>query len=155
IPEATDAEGARVVQRFDAAVGALIDQGIVDPERVGISGFSRAGYQALYLLTHPGAARLAAAILSHAWTEDFTSYVGAEAVDSGPGDNYEAVHGGTPFWRNPRVWLDEDPFFNIHRVQAPVLMTQHGYGSTDSMIESRAAEIGAFRLNRRPLEYLY
>jgi len=42
------------VRKLDAAVQSLANSGIVDPSRVGLIGFSRAGYMTYYAVTLQG-----------------------------------------------------------------------------------------------------
>ena len=54
--------------------------------------------------------------------------------------------------------MEFEPSFNIDKVVTPLLMTKHGNGSAESGAYDTAnvmAVVGAFALNRKPLEYLY
>ncbi len=53
---------ANFVGQIDAAVGTLAAKGIVNPEQVGLVGFSRGGYYTSYAISHPGKIALAAAM---------------------------------------------------------------------------------------------
>ena len=48
----TDAEGKRVREYLESAVAELDKEGLIDPKRVGLSGWSRAGYYTDYMLIH-------------------------------------------------------------------------------------------------------
>lgn len=48
----TPAEGERIRTYTEAAVAKLDDEGLIDPLRIGIAGWSRAGYYTSYLLIH-------------------------------------------------------------------------------------------------------
>lgn len=48
----TPAEGERVRTDTEAAVAKLDSEGLIDPSRIGIAGWSRAGYYTSYLLIH-------------------------------------------------------------------------------------------------------
>lgn len=48
----TPGEGPRIVAHVQNAVTYLADRGLIDPERVGISGWSRAAFWTDYILTH-------------------------------------------------------------------------------------------------------
>src|SRR5262249_2660254 len=61
--------------RLDAAIEALRVRRAIDLERIGIVGFSITGYVALYLITHPGAVKIAAAAGLDGSTGGFTGYL--------------------------------------------------------------------------------
>jgi dipeptidyl aminopeptidase/acylaminoacyl peptidase len=48
----TPAEGERIRKYTEAAVAKLDSEGLIDPLRIGIAGWSRAGYYTSYLLIH-------------------------------------------------------------------------------------------------------
>jgi len=145
-------EGPRVVQRLDAAVQALDVAGLIDPSRVGLTGFSRAGYQAFYAVTHPRRTRLAAAIAADFFSATYSEYLLAGATGAGGANEFERVTSDAPFWLNREQWLAEEPSFNAHRVLTPLLYTQNGNGEVEH--GERLRDIGALVLNRRPVEYL-
>src|SRR5262249_27939474 len=57
----TEAEGPGFVTRLDAAIDRLAARGVVDPARVGLTGFSRGGFLTRYALANPGKHAIAAA----------------------------------------------------------------------------------------------
>jgi dipeptidyl aminopeptidase/acylaminoacyl peptidase len=145
----TPREGAAFVQRIDAAVKALAAEGLIDPARVGVIGFSRAGYQTYYAVTHPGEVRLAAAIDADGWTGDYGDYLTSVIVNRGARLDYEQVNGG-PFWQNKTSWLATATTFNIDRVTTPLL-----YTADTNLVTTLPFEMfGAFRINDRPLEIM-
>lgn len=145
-------EGESFVERIDAAVAALASQGLIDPTRVGLVGFSRGGFMTYYAITHPGETSLQAAVVADAYSGSYGAYV-ADAATSRfwtPGDGeYEPYYGGGTFWQNKATWLEHAPGFNVDRVTTPTLFTAHEVSTNLFSLET----LGAFRINRRPFEY--
>lgn len=142
-------EGPHIVERVDSAVEELQRRGLIDASRVGLMGFSRSGYQAFYTLTHPGRVRLAAVAAFDFFTGMYGSYL-LEAAE-GAGFEYERMPGGS-FWNEKKNWLEYETSFNIDRVETPALFAIHGMDIWDSPHFMQI--IGAFRLNRKPFEWL-
>lgn len=153
VPNGHGAEGPTVTQTVTAAVESLSRRGLIDPDRVGILGYSRTGYQAYYVATHPGNLRIRVALAADSFTGGYFQYVyqAAQALESVRRE-YEYVNGPGTFWANPDTWLRESPEFNIHRMQGAFLYwnTRNGFGQAADL----ASLTGTFRLNRRPIEVL-
>lgn len=108
-------EGPEVAEAYVAAIDLLDARGIVDRQRVGLTGFSRTGWHALYALTH-STFPYAAAI-----TSDNINGGYVEATFATPGIMDAAV-GQPPFGDGLQAWLRESPAFNVERIQAPLRM---------------------------------
>lgn len=154
-------ERHRFVERIDACVEALAKRRLADPGRVGLIGFSRGGMNTYYAVTHPGSTHLAAAISADAWTGSFSTYTPAaagRAWSDGESsyDPYVAIN-GKHFWQAKQLWLEEDPIFNVDKVRTPVMFSEHALAVDGQKVPSAsaAATLGAFRLNSKPVEYLY
>jgi dipeptidyl aminopeptidase/acylaminoacyl peptidase len=146
-------EGPTFVQRVDAAVDELHRRGIVDPERVALTGFSRAGYEVYYAATHPGDIHYAAAVCADSFRGSYSSYLVAGAHGHASASDFDALYGGD-FWRAEDQWLMNEPTFNVDRVHTPILFTEHGQNSGERSPYALET-IGAFALNEKPIEYLY
>lgn len=146
-------EGAEFVGRVDAAIEVLAQQGLIDPRRVGASGFSRAGYQVYYAITHPDRWPLAAAVCADSFTGSYTEYL-FDAARYPKADAFEKSPGGS-FWERKAAWLEHETSFNVDRVQTPVLFTSHSLGGArDPLTPIGIETLGAFQRNERPIEYL-
>lgn len=148
-------EGATLVGRIDAAISALAERGLIDPTRVGLVGFSRAGYQTYYAITHPGRWPLAAAACVDSFTGSYTSYL-LSMVALPSSSVFERGPGGS-FWEKKQEWLEHETSFNVDRVRTPALFTTHGHGvdplrGDDAWIVQQT--LGAFNRTGKPLEYL-
>jgi hypothetical protein len=146
-------EGIAFVERIDAAVESVASQYSIDPARTGLIGFSRSGFLSYYAITHPGKARLAAAVIADAWSASYGEYVvdaATSAANNMANTEFESYYGGGTFWKNKNAWLEHSPVFNVDRVVTPVLFTIGNKPNNLLYLET----VGAFRLNRRPFEYL-
>src|SRR5262249_33636259 len=54
--------------------------------------------------------------------------------------------------RNTEQWLEREPSFHADRIRTPTMFTENG---ADIGSPVSTATIGAFVLNRRPIEYLF
>jgi dienelactone hydrolase len=145
-------EASLMTERIDAAVSKLAADGIVDPRRVGLVGFSRTGFRVNYVITHPGKIIPAAAIVADAVTNDYTDAAIFRAFSSGEsrGAVGEALYGG-PFWEHKQRWLEHAPGFNVDRVETPALFTYNQFhGAYCPFIETLAA----FRANGREIDLM-
>jgi dipeptidyl aminopeptidase/acylaminoacyl peptidase len=147
-------EGPGVVRQIDAIVAALARAGIIDPSRVGLTGFSRAGFECYYAITHPGRMRLAAAVCADGFTGDFPLYLQAAALGA-PTNSFEDLRGGS-FWNRKAEWLEQANSFHVDKVDTPVLFSETllGRAPTRGFSYGALTTIGAFRLNKKPIEYL-
>jgi dipeptidyl aminopeptidase/acylaminoacyl peptidase len=155
-------EGPVIVRELDVLVDALVDRGIADPSRIGLQGFSRTGYHALYASTHPRRTLFAAATIADAYTGGFPEYL-ESAAETPAQTPFRFLAIGRSYWEDPQYWLDHDPLANADRSRTPLLFSQNG-GVMSHMAEDRPEAdfstlsmqtIGAFQLNHRPIDYLY
>lgn len=147
----TPTEGPAQVERLDAAIKMLAARGVIAAGPIGLIGFSRSGYYAYYIATHPGDTAVGAVIPFDSITSSYGQYLNIAAVE-GPGtvSHFGQLYGdgkGT-FWDNKQAWLDA-PEFNLDRLQSPVLF--HITGGPEFAIDT----IGAFRQAGRPFDYLH
>lgn len=145
----TPREGPAFVERVDAAVESLHRAGLVDRNRVALSGWSRSGFLTYYALTHAGRVPLAAAVVSDAFTGSYFEYLETFALDVGTRQAYEPLYGGS-FWKEPTTWIRESATFNPQHVRAPVLFSFPAGGKL-AAIEI----IGGLRAHKKPFEFLY
>jgi dipeptidyl aminopeptidase/acylaminoacyl peptidase len=125
----TPKEGPDQVVAFESLVAKLDREGLVDPSRVGIIGFSRSVFHVLEALAI-GRPKLAAATVSDGVTQGYFEYI--LSVDFHVGAisfarQEEQVNGGKPFTEAGRKsWLTNSPEFNLNKVEAPLLLVQPG-----------------------------
>jgi predicted transcriptional regulator len=149
----TEDELKTFVARIDAAVDALAAKGLIDRERVGLIGFSRAGFSTLYTITHPGKTRIKASIILDSMTGSWTEYTSSPENPGydGSRNQYESFWGkGLSFWQNKEGFLRAAPIFNVDKVQGPTLFQYVNDGSITGAPEI----LGAYQLNGRPAEWM-
>ena len=147
----TPEEASINVDGFLSAIDHLANDGLVDPERVGIIGFSRTGYYVLEGLT-TASRRFAAATIADS---DCLGYMQRLlGVDDQPGDwnKQESIriYGALPFGSGLKRWLEEAPALNLDKVVAPVRIEAHDVRSLLYDWEIYAA----LRLQEKPVDLI-
>jgi hypothetical protein len=127
--EHTPGEGPRAMAAIDGAINYLTQQGITDPSRVGIIGFSRTVYHVAYTLTHSRHS-FTAATLADGFDGDFFQDV---AFPSTVGAETDAVNGGPPWGATLGNWLKTSPLFNIAAIATPIRLESYGMNSVLTM----------------------
>ena len=118
----TPEEGPREMAAYEGAIDHLDRRGLIDRDRVGITGFSRTVFKVGYTLTH-SKYHFAAATLADGFEGGYVNYVLFQGVDS------VGVNGGLPSGASLDLWLKNAPGFNLDRVTAPVRIEEYAYGS--------------------------
>ena len=114
-----EAETRRIA--FERTAEHFIAKGLVDPQKVGLLGFSRNGYYVEYTLTH-SSFPFAAAIAADNWDPSYFQQILS-------GDTSAAmVNGAEPFDEGLDLWLKNAPGFNVHRVHTPLRMVEQSLG---------------------------
>ncbi|MGH7577702.1 MAG: prolyl oligopeptidase family serine peptidase [Longimicrobiales bacterium] len=123
IPYQIGYPGESAVEAIVPGVLSLIDQGFVDPQRIGLQGHSWGGYQIAYMLTKTD---LFAAAEAGAPVSNMISAYGGIRWSSGMSRmfQYEKTQsriGGT-LWEKPLHFIENSPIFRADKVQTPLLM---------------------------------
>ncbi len=124
----TPDEGPCSVAGYESGVERLVSEGLVDPDRVGIVGFSRTCYAVLASLTM-GKLHYAAASIMDGLDMGYYQYLNVLDVDA---DNqlqrvFETLNGGAqPFGQGMQQWLQHAPDFNLAHVTTPLQIVAHG-----------------------------
>jgi len=113
-PKLVSAPGVDILSGVDA----LVKDGIADPERLAVGGYSYGGYMTNWLLTQTTrfkAAVTGAGAVEHAnnWGNDDLSYDDAWYL------------GGAP-WENAKNYLDEAALFQMNKVKTPTHIVAGG-----------------------------
>lgn len=105
------------------AVQAVVDQGFVREDAIGIQGHSWGGYQIAYMVTQTDRFRAAA---PGALVGNMTSaYSGIRWGTGLPRQfQYERTQSriGGSIWEYPMRFIENSPIFNAHRIRTPILM---------------------------------
>jgi dipeptidyl aminopeptidase/acylaminoacyl peptidase len=126
----TTEEASCNVAAYEHAVKKLVTEGLADPDRVGISGFSRSDYFTLAALTS-GSVHYAAASINDGVDQGYLQYIlGSDSNQRVGGDeegaDEEAVIGARPFGEGLKQWLKRSPTFNMDKVSTPLRSVIHG-----------------------------
>lgn len=119
------AEAAFQADVWDRAVAELANRGLIDPENVGIIGFSRSGWYTEFALLH-GKTKYKAATAA-----DNVQYSLGEywlRKDHSTIAQWDWMYGGPPTGKTVENWLRYSISFNLDKIQTPLLMEEMGYG---------------------------
>jgi dipeptidyl aminopeptidase/acylaminoacyl peptidase len=118
----TPSEGACTVSSYESAVNQLVSEGKVDPERIGIIGFSRSCYWVMEALT-ASSIPFKAALVTDGWMMTYPEYIAAIDLDHNSGPRQlDTVIGASPFGEGLRQWLKRSPGFKLDKITAPLLV---------------------------------
>ncbi len=123
IPYKVGYPGESALNAVVPGVTMLINQGFIDPERVGVQGHSWGGYQIAYMITESD---LFAAAEAGAPVVNMTSAYGGIRWASGMSRmfQYERTQSriGGSLWETPLRYLDNSPLFQADKIKTPLLM---------------------------------
>jgi dipeptidyl aminopeptidase/acylaminoacyl peptidase len=128
-------QGRYAKEEFDDLVDGvdhLIDLGLVDPDRVGITGGSYGGYASAWGATYYSE-RFAAAVMFVGVSEQFSKF-GTTDI---PQEMY-LVHSRAWPWENWELFEDSSPIRYVERAQTPILIM---HGDSDPRVDPRQSEI--------------
>ena len=121
-PIVTPEEGPCAVAMLESAIKQLVSEGLADPEKIGIIGFSRTCFSVMELLTI-GSLHLKAASITDGIMEDYFQYI--LNPDRASRESNSMV-GAPPFGEGLQQWLKRSPGFNLDKVNAPLLVNAEG-----------------------------
>jgi dipeptidyl aminopeptidase/acylaminoacyl peptidase len=106
-------------------VEKLIEMGIVDPDRIGVTGMSDGGYSTLSLLVQSKLFRAAIMISGYG---NMLGFYGASGLSQAI---LEESIGYAPPWENPAAYQVNSPVYYLDRIQNPLLII---IGSADKVV---------------------
>jgi dipeptidyl aminopeptidase/acylaminoacyl peptidase len=116
----TPEEGPCQVAGYEAAVERLTNDGLVDPDRIGISGFSRTCYYMLETLTTSDL-HFNAALIADGINKGYFQYLlDADLSDNASAHEADSMIGAPPFGPGLQLWLTRSPDFKMDKVTAPL-----------------------------------
>jgi dipeptidyl aminopeptidase/acylaminoacyl peptidase len=136
-------EGPTYMAAIEGAIDELDKEGLIDRNKIGLSGFSRTVYEVGYVLTHSKYS-FRSAILVDGITGGYFDYL-AWGDDSATG-----LNGGLPFGDQLNLWLKNSPGFNLDKVNAPVRVVALSAGSVVGMWEWYAG----LRLQKKSVDFI-
>lgn len=117
------------LEGFEAAIDKLAQEGLVEPARVGIIGFSRTCFYAITALER-APKRFAAAVIADGRMYGYMQYL---TLADNPMDGilHEAkdIIGAQPFGEGLAMWLKNSPGLNLDKISAPIRMEAYGRSS--------------------------
>jgi poly(3-hydroxybutyrate) depolymerase len=110
-------EVERAMKIYRSAIAYLNANGLIDPRRVGIIGFSHTCFFVKWALTHDRDL-FAAASVSEGADGSYMQYM----LDLPSSVLANSLYGGPPFGDNLKTWVELSPIFHVDRVRAPLLL---------------------------------
>jgi dipeptidyl aminopeptidase/acylaminoacyl peptidase len=146
----TPGEASCNALRYKTAVEELVAQGLADPHRVGIVGFSRTCFHVLYALTvYP--TLFAAASITDGINEGYLQYLASvDQMDNLLAKDYDAMIGARPFGDGLILWLAKSPPFNMDKVQTVLQVVANGRRGLLEMWEPYAS----LRYLNKPVDFV-
>jgi len=112
---ASPREGKVYMRGFEGVVKFLQDRGLVDPARVGLSGFSRTGWHVEYAVAHSDM-RFAAALAADNIDSNYVQHT----IHPVWAPEFAMNNGAEPFGAGMKAWLEEAPAFQVERIRTPL-----------------------------------
>lgn len=120
----TGHEASDQILGYESAIEKLTSDGLVEPDKIGIIGFSRTCYHVeSALIKHP--ARFAAATIADGVDEGYFQSLLFPAINK----EAEEIYGAKPFGEGLRTWVDRAPGFHLDRIQTPLRIEAIGPAS--------------------------
>lgn len=133
-----------------SAIDALDAQGLIDPQKVGIIGFSfTTWYVEHELVNAPN--RFAAATIAEGADNGYSQYLFWGISNPQLREQMEAINGGPPFGRGLIKWVKNAPAFHLDQVQTPIRIEAMTPGSLIGEWELYAS----LRLQHKPADLIY
>jgi dipeptidyl aminopeptidase/acylaminoacyl peptidase len=116
-PFGTPEEGPCAVSAYESGTNSLVSDGLVDPTKIGVIGFSRSCFYVMEAITASSlqirTASITSGLMFDYWQSMFTS----------EGDS---IIGAPPFGKGLQQWLKRSPGFNLDKVNAPLMVVGEG-----------------------------
>ena len=111
------AEAQRALKIYQSAIAVLTRQGLIEPSRVGIIGFSHTCFFVYWALTRDPTLFAAASVTEGDDGSPMEDMLGMwDSVDN------RALYGGPPFGSTLKNWVRWSPIFYVNRVRTPLLI---------------------------------
>lgn len=121
-------EAAHQMDIWESAIHYLDSEGLIDPKKVGIVGFSRTGWQVEFDLFRSKFRFAAASVEDNVQYSLGEYFLFAKQFGTADADN---MYGGPPYGATLQNWLAYSISFNMDKIHTPLLMESMGYGAHD------------------------
>lgn len=126
-PQPEDVKGTpRFIEGVRSAIRSLVADGIADPQRIGIIGFSATGERVLNLVTFTDIPIRAASLIDGDSNTLFSMVVTYAASETITTKKEKANGGALPFGASFGDWARRDPSMNTHCIKAALRIEQYG-----------------------------
>ena len=137
-PDAAPDEGPCHTSGYETVVNQLVSDGLVDPDEIGIIGFSRSCFHVIEALTS-GSLHFKAASITDGVMATYFQYMVTEGFRNDDlARTFDSMIGAKPFGEGLHQWLKRSPGFNLDKVTAPLLVVGEGPASLLFMWEPYA-----------------
>jgi dipeptidyl aminopeptidase/acylaminoacyl peptidase len=134
------------------AVNKVVELGIADPGRLGLSGQSFGGYNTIALITRTSIFKAAVAASAAATDlfEGYSRFVGGVPAQQGYYEEGQGGMHGTP-WEYRERYLQNSPYFFLDRVTTPLLIER---GLQDHISSANGGVYLALKRLNKEVEFL-
>jgi dipeptidyl aminopeptidase/acylaminoacyl peptidase len=146
----TPKEVPAAMATYDAAIDLLERRGLINLDRIGITGFSRTFLYVTYTLTH-SKHHFAAADITDGVDDSYFQYMVSSNYFPGMADEFDRLTGAPPFGKGLHKWLKVSPAFLMDRIETPVRIQALG---PDSLVGDWHWFSGLTRLGK-PVALIY
>lgn len=141
----------REVSALEGAIDYLQSAGLIDPEKVGLIGFSRTGLFVSYALIH-SKCRFAAASVADSLDNGYLQYLSTVNLGGFFTEPSEEINGGLPFSGSLATWVNYSASgFRASDIHTPIRIEDNSPGTLLSNWEL----FGALTRLHRPVELVY
>jgi dipeptidyl aminopeptidase/acylaminoacyl peptidase len=120
-------------------VSQLVKEGLVDPDRIGIIGFSRTCFYVMQTLATSSLHIRAASITDGVMIGYLQYLTFLDMAGNAEGYEYDSIIGARPFGEGLQQWLQRSPLFNMDKVSAALQVVAEGRSDLTFMWEPYAA----------------
>jgi dipeptidyl aminopeptidase/acylaminoacyl peptidase len=121
----TPNEGPCAVSGYESAADQLESEGIVDPGKIGIVGFSRTCFYVMQTLT-TSSRHFKAASITDGVMYNYLQYITRSNPRNQFANEADSVIGAPPFGAGLQAWLRRSPGFNLDKVMTPLQVVAEG-----------------------------
>jgi dipeptidyl aminopeptidase/acylaminoacyl peptidase len=125
--------GLSAVAAIEPAVAKVLETGMVDPDRVGLTGHSWGGYQTAFVVTQTDvfSAAVAGAPLTNLVSMYLSVYWNTGSTDA---RIFEISQGRmeVPFWEDVDSYIANSPVFHVENLNTPLLLA---HGTEDGAVD--------------------
>lgn len=129
-----------------SGIDYLVDQGLADPDRLGVTGGSYGGYMTNWIIGHTD--RFKAAVSKFGIFSLITDFSNSEAP------RWEQEYLGGFYWENLDRYLAQSPSTFLANIKTPVLII-HGESDANTFISNSREMYTALRSLGRTVEYVH